>query len=243
MIATERARTEHILVLDTGDALRGGGLLGDTTDGQAVVAAMNLVATDAMALGRNELSLGSAELQKRMAEARFPMLSANVSVRGSPELFAPPFAIVDIAGHRIALLGLTRLPSEAVADFDVRDPSTAVEPVLDELMGQVDTIILLTNMDYRSAMQLASVLPGIDLVVSASPGQLPTDAVRVAGTGSLVVAAEQPVARHTGRRVGRLTVLLNHGGSLTDPQWHSISLDSSYADDPDMATLLAGYRP
>ncbi len=229
-------------MLDTGDALRGGGILGDTTDGEAVVAAMNYVATDAMALGPNELSLGSAELTKRMAEARFPMLSANVSLRGTTGPFAPPYVIVDVGGHRVGLLGLTRLPVGPVADFDVQEPSMVVATMLQELASQAETIILLTNLEYRPAMQLASAFPGIDLVVAANPGQLPTAVVWAPGTESLVVAAEQPVARHTGRRVGRLTVTLDADGSLTDPEWSSISLDKSYADDPDMATLLDGYR-
>lgn len=242
MIKGEREAAEQILVLDTGDALRGGGILGDTTDGKAIVAAMNLVGTDAMALGLNELSLGSAELLKRMAEAEFPILSANVLLTGTTESFAPGYTVVDVAGHRVGLLGLTRPPAARVADFVVRDPVSTAAMVLPELMQQAETIILLTNMEYRPAMELVAVVPGIDLVIAADPGQLPTDVAVVRGTNSIAVAAEQPVARHTGRRVGRLQVTITSDGKLSGATWRSISLDKTFADDPAMAALLDGFR-
>ena len=165
MIEGEREASDALLVLDTGDALRGGGILGDTTDGAAVVAAMNRVGTDAMALGLNELSLGSTELRKRMAEATFAMLSANASVTGTTEPFAPPYVVVKVAGHRIALLGLTRLPSGPLADFQVQDPFQAASLMLPGLANEAETIILLTNMEYRSALELAAAVPGIGMTV------------------------------------------------------------------------------
>jgi len=206
------------------------------------VAAMNLVGTNAMALGLNELSLGSAVLRLRMAEATFPMLSANVTLTGTSELFAPAYVVADVGGHRVGLLGLTRPPAGRVADFRVQDPYAAVAAVLPELMKQTETIILVTNLEYRPAMDLAASVPNIDLVIAANPGQLPTSVVAAPGTGTLIVAAEQPVARHTGRRVGRLAVTIASDGSLSDPEWRSISLDKTFADDPDMAALLDRFR-
>jgi len=41
-----------------GDALVGGGILGDITQGEAIVAGMNLMSYDAFALGPKELALG-----------------------------------------------------------------------------------------------------------------------------------------------------------------------------------------
>jgi len=206
------------------------------------VAAMDFVRTDAMALGLKELSLGSAALRRRMAEATFPMLSANVTLMGTSELFAPAYAVIDAGGHRIGLLGLTRPPPGRVADFEVQDPSSALAAVMPGLMRLAETIILVTNLEYRPAMDLAATVPNIDLVVAASPGQLPADAVVIPSTGTLIVVAEQPVARHTGRRVGRLAVTIDSDGALSHPVWRSISLDKTIADDPDMAALLDRFR-
>jgi 2',3'-cyclic-nucleotide 2'-phosphodiesterase (5'-nucleotidase family) len=229
-------------VLDTGDALVGGGVLGDATQGEVIVAAMSYVGTDAMALGPQELSLGSAVLLKRLDEADFPMLSANVLVAGTRELFAPAYKVLEAAGHRIGIIGLTRKPTDPVPDFEVEDPVSTAATVVPEVSRQAETVILLTNLDYRSAMSLAAAVPGIDLVVAAEPSQLPQDAVVVPGTGALIVVAEQPLAGHTGRRVGRLAVTIMGDGSLTNPAWRSVPLDSTFADDPQMKALLDRFR-
>ena len=229
-------------MLDTGDDLVGGGILGDATQGEVIVAAMSYVGTDAMALGPKELSLGSALLRKRIDEADFPMLSANVLVTGTQELFAPAYTVLEEAGHRIGIIGLTRKPTEPASDFEVEDPSSIAATVVPEVSRQAETVILLTNLDYRSAMTLAATVPGIDLVVAAQPGQLPQDAVVVPGTHTLIVVAEQPLARHTGRRVGRLAVTIMGDGSLTNPVWRSVSLDNTFADDPQMKALLDRFR-
>lgn len=242
MIAGERQASQHVLVLDTGDALVGGGLLGDATQGGAVVAAMGYVGTDAMALGPKELSLGVATLRIRLSEASFPMLSANVLISGTHDLLAPAYVILKEAGHRIGIIGLTRVPAEPSAGFEVQDPFSTAATVVPEVSNMAETVILLTNLDYRSAMSLMAGVPGIDLVVAAEPGQLPPDAVAVPGTSSLIVTAEQPMARHTGRRVGRLAVTISGDGQLTDPVWRSVPLDNTFPDDPGMKALLDRFR-
>jgi 2',3'-cyclic-nucleotide 2'-phosphodiesterase (5'-nucleotidase family) len=229
-------------VLDAGDALVGGGLLGDATQGEAVVAGMNLMGYDAMALGPKELSLGPDVLQKRMAEAEFAVLSANVVSESSGELVAEPYTVLDVAGHRVGIVGLTRMPESPVAGFQVLDLQQAAAHYLPEVARQADTVILLTNEGYRPALAIAGAVPGIDLAITALPDQLPRAAVRVPGTGSIGVTAEQPVAYHTGRRVGRLVVTLGSDGSLSGESWESVQMDKVLADDPQMTALLDSYR-
>jgi 2',3'-cyclic-nucleotide 2'-phosphodiesterase (5'-nucleotidase family) len=203
---------------------------------------MNLVGTNAMALGPYELALGTDVLRERMGESEFPIVSANVFVTSTADLFASAYVILDVAGYRVGVVGLSRQPKDAVADFYVQDPTSAAAAVVPELRSQSDTVILLTNLEYRQAMALASAVPGIDLVIAANPGQLPTQAVVVPATNSLIVAAEQPVAQHTGRRVGRLQVTIRPDGTLSNPTWQSVSLDETFADDAAMATLLDQFR-
>jgi 2',3'-cyclic-nucleotide 2'-phosphodiesterase (5'-nucleotidase family) len=230
------------LLLDTGDALVGGGILGDSTEGEAIVAGMNLLGYDAMALGPKELALGLDTLRKRAAEAQFPVLSANVVLSGTDELLVPPFAVVEVSGHRVGLVGLTRVPGEPVAGFEVLDPQQAAAHYVPVVAAQAETIVVLTNLAYRPALALAAAVPGIDLVVASLPDQLPRQAVRAPETGTLVVAAEQPVARHTGRRVGRLAVSLGSDGRLSGESWRSVQMDPGIPDDAEMAALLDRYR-
>jgi 2',3'-cyclic-nucleotide 2'-phosphodiesterase (5'-nucleotidase family) len=234
---------ENLLLFDTGDALAGGGWLGDLTDGKVIVAGMNQMGYDAMALGPEELGLGPEKLDERMGEADFPTLSANVVLSATGELLAQPYAVLEVGDRRLGALGLTRVPAETPTEFRVLDPGEAATRYLPELAREVDTVVVLTNQTYRSALALAQDVPGIDLLIAARPGQLPEHAVRVPGTGTLVVTAEQASPRHSGRRVGRLGVMLGSDGSLSGEQWESVWMDPSIADDPSMAELVEGFKP
>lgn len=230
-------------MLDTGDALIGGGFVGDRTQGEAIVAGMNLMGYDAMALGSKELSLGPEVLQQRMAEARFPMLSANVVFSDTGELLARPYTVLEVGSHRLGVIGLTRLPATALVSFRVLDPQQAAAQYVPRVAGQADVVILLTNLEYRAGLALVRAVPGIDLLITALPGQLPSQAVRVPETGTVVVTAEQPLTRHTGRRVGRLVVTVERDGTLIGESWTSVVMYNKIADDPQMKALLDCYRP
>lgn len=231
-----------MLLLDTGDALIGGGLLGDATQGKVIVDGMNLMAYDAMALGPKELSLGADVLQQRMMEAGFPMLSANAVLSGTEDLLAPPYVILHAGDYRIGVIGLTRMPDEALSAFEILDPLEAAARYVPEVAGQADIVVILTNERYRPAIALAEKVPGIDLVVSALPNQLPAGVVRAPGTGTMVVTAEQPLPKHSGRRVGRLVLEVGPDGAVHDVSWASWSLDKLLPDDIEMQLLLDRYR-
>jgi 2',3'-cyclic-nucleotide 2'-phosphodiesterase (5'-nucleotidase family) len=230
------------LLLDSGDALIGGGVLGDSTQGEAVVAGMNLMGYNAMALGPKELSLGAEVLRQRLAEAEFPILSANVVSKDGGELVALPYDVLEAGPYRVGVIGLTRPTNEALADFQVLDPQEAAARAVPEVTAQTDVVILLTNLEYRPALALVEAVPGVDLVIAALPGQLPNQAVRLPATGTLAVTAEQPLQRHTGRRVGRLAVTVGSDGTLAGEEWASVEMGPRIADDPEMRALLERYR-
>lgn len=210
--------------------------------GEAVVAGMNLMGYDAMALGPNELSLGATLLRQRMQEARFPMLSANVLSSDTKELVAAAYVVLELGSYRVGVIGLTRQSDEVLADFEVLDPQESAASLVPEVVELADTVVLLTNLQYRAAIELVQAVPDIDLVVAALPGQLPENAARVSGTGTLAVTAEQVLPRHAGRRVGRLVVSLGSDGSLSGQSWSSQPMGSDVADDPEMTILLDSYR-
>jgi 2',3'-cyclic-nucleotide 2'-phosphodiesterase (5'-nucleotidase family) len=210
--------------------------------GEVIVAGMNLMGYDAMALGPKELSMGGELLQARMDEAQFPILSANSLWSSTVELVAEPYTLLQVGSRRIGVIGLTRLPDVEYPDFEVLEPKESLSQYVTEVEEQVDTVLLLTNLPYKSALEMVEDVPGVDLVVAALPGQLPERAVRVPATGTLAVTAEQALPRHAGRRVGRLAVTVGRDGSLGGEAWASIPLGPQVADDLEMEVLLDGYR-
>lgn len=196
---------------------------------------------DAMALGPLDLAVGAAVLAERMTEAQYPILSANVIDDSTGQLVARPFVLVSMGKNQVAIVGLTRLPNKPVDGFQVLDPAQAAPKVVADAAQHADTIILLTNLDYQSAINLTKNLSGVDLVVAALPTQIPDTVERIAG-GALIVTADLPDVWGTGRRIGRLQVTLASNGDLSNEQWESIVLDGTIADDPEMNALLESYQ-
>lgn len=227
---------------DTGDAPYMEGNLERQVWGEDIVAGMNLMGYDAMALGPLDLGLGAEILKRRLDEAEFPMLSANVLWSGDQTLVGEPYTIVQIGQYRIGVIGLTRYPNGELADYEILEPKEVLVQLVPEVEEQVDTVILLTNLSYRSAMELVEAVPGIDLVVAALPRQLPDRAVRTSRTRALVVTADQALPGHSGRRVGRLVVMVGREGALSRETWVSVAMGPEIADDPDMKALLDRFR-
>ena len=230
-----------MLLLDAGDALVGNSGAKSEATAERVIAGMNLMDYDAMAIGPLELGLGAARLRELLAKAEFPVLSANALWRADQELVGPPYAIIDVGAHKIGVVGITRLPGEELSDYTVLDPEEVLEEVVSEVREQADTIVVLTNIPYRSALDLAGAVGGIDLVVAALPRQLPSRALRVPKTGTLVLTAEQPLAGHSGRRIGKLVVRVEGDGTLGHEEWESVALGPGIRDDPGMRLLLERY--
>ncbi len=228
-------------MLDTGDAWTGSGTLGDQTKGAAVVAAMNAVGYDAMALGERELRLGPEVLGKRLAEAQYATVSANAQ-RQDGKAVSQPYALLDVGDHRLAVLGITRPPEQPVPGFRIGDPATAITEWLPRLRELVHAVIVLTNLTPDEVRNVAGSEPGICLIVAANPTWVRDHAERLPGNGALLVAAERPSAGHTGRYVGRLQATLQSDGRLTGETWRTITLDDSFADDAAMAALLNSFR-
>jgi 2',3'-cyclic-nucleotide 2'-phosphodiesterase (5'-nucleotidase family) len=206
------------------------------------VAGMNLMGYNAMALGPNELSLGGKVLQTRLDEVQFPVLSANILWTSTGKHVAQPYTVLQVGARRVGVIGLTRPPDVELPDFEYLEPEEALSPLVADVRAQADSVILLTNLTYRSALDLVQRVPGIDLLVAALPTQLPDRAVRAPQTGTLAVTAEQPLPRHAGRRIGKLVVSLGSDGTLGGESWASVPLGPSVGDDPEMDALLEKYH-
>ncbi|NGM44849.1 2',3'-cyclic-nucleotide 2'-phosphodiesterase [Rhodobacter sp. SGA-6-6] len=198
LIAAARAGAPGALLLDNGDFLQGSALADLAAQGgrrrvHPVIGAMNALAYDAATLGNHEFNYGLPVLDRALAEARFPVVSANVLRRrgeGGPledDTLAPPYAILDRvladgSGRphrlRIGILGLT--PPEILrwdqahlsGRLDARPMVEAARARLPELRrAGADLVICLAHTGLAGpggregiGIELAE-LPGIDALV------------------------------------------------------------------------------
>lgn len=114
-----------VLLVDAGDMFQGT-LESNLSEGAAVVAAYNALRYDAATVGNHEFDFGPAgpaatpgaaddargALKARAAEAKFPILMANVvdesgAIPAWPNM--PPSVILDVKGVKVGLVGVTTI--------------------------------------------------------------------------------------------------------------------------------------
>jgi len=198
----------RFLLLDAGDIFQGTPV-GNETRGDSVVAVMNALAYDAVAVGNHEFDFGIKNLERLVERARFPMLAANMSdVKG-----VKPYVIVGPPRMpcRVAIIGLITPKTPAMTTPDLRgkvkfaDPAKTLRGLLKEI--DADVHIVVSHLGAKEDLELAEKFPGLALIVS---GHSHTPISRRVG-GTLVM---QTHAR--GISLGRVNLEL-------DPKtWHVV---------------------
>ncbi len=97
-----RLRKERpTLLLAAGDMIQGNPWA-NLFEGKSTIEVMNAMDFSAMVLGNHEFDFGQEVLNKRIQEARFPILAANI--QGMPMI--KPYVLKEISGLTIAIIGL-----------------------------------------------------------------------------------------------------------------------------------------
>ena len=235
----ERANSEHVLLLDAGNALFGNKSLVQKTQGQVIVEAMNLLGYDAMLLGDQDFRLDLDVLRQRMEEAEFPILSANAVVAGTDQLFATPYVIKEIEGHKAAIIGLTseEAANAAGGAIVVRNPLEALQDARDEVSKGTDVVIVLSNLGTAMDMQMAGEVQGIDLIIGG--GSRTVLDPPLWNEPSRTVVAQ---AGYQGEWIGVVSLEMDEQGTVVGHKAAVVPLTEEFADDPEMRAFLDQYE-
>jgi len=214
-------------VLDAGDSLLNGQDPAQQSRGSTSIEALNRMGYDAMTLGGLDIALLKvADLQSRIAEAKFAVLSANATVSATGEL---------LADHRVAILGLTDpYPDDEIS---VSDPMQAATQWVPELRQMADIVIVLSHAGLDVDEKIAAAVPGIDVIISGRNGQISSPVV-VGSTGTVLFHADTAVSETAGTRVGIATLTFDAAGKLMSHEWNNITLTGDVAASPEMSTWV-----
>ncbi|MDP2663878.1 MAG: metallophosphoesterase [bacterium] len=97
----ELRKEKPSLLLSAGDMIQGDNWA-NLFQGQSVIELMNVMGFDAMVLGNHEFDFGQKILKKRISEARFPVLGANVEGLD----YLKPYIIRELKGIKLAVVGI-----------------------------------------------------------------------------------------------------------------------------------------
>ncbi|MBO0476091.1 5'-nucleotidase C-terminal domain-containing protein [Vagococcus sp. DIV0080] len=169
IVKNERANNPNTLLVDAGDNLQGTLLTDDLYSSQPdlqgvthpVIAAMNTIGYDAMALGNHEFNFGTDLIKKVEQDAQFPLLSANTYLKGTDTNFVKATETKMIDGVKVSVIGLT-IPHVAQWDGD-KVKGLDFKPLNEEARKQVDILKVTEKPDVI----VAAIHAGLD---NSDPG-------------------------------------------------------------------------
>ncbi|MDA8078141.1 MAG: 5'-nucleotidase C-terminal domain-containing protein [Nitrospiraceae bacterium] len=164
--ADELRREKPSLLLSAGDMVQGNNWT-NLFQGEPVIQVMDLMAFDAMVPGNHEFDFGQDVLRKRISEALFPVLAANVEGFGSFK----PYIIREVGGVKVAIIGIVTKETPVsthprnVAGLTFSSPADTMRRYLPELRKNADIVIVLSHIGYAADRVLAEQVNGIDIIV------------------------------------------------------------------------------
>lgn len=179
VIGRERARSERVLHLDSGDCFQGAPIF-NFFAGEPEVRSLSAMGVDAAVVGNHEFDRGALNVATQMRRwANFGVLAANYKFE-NPDLpnsgflgtVARPFQVFNQGGLKVAVIGMANLSSlSSVFDQPNRSGITPLNTAevaqfyVDLLRPHVDLIVMLTHLGLDIDQRMVRNTTGIDVVL------------------------------------------------------------------------------
>ena len=241
LVDSVRAIHEHTVLLDAGDWLQGNpfaeyfALHDPQNRHYPFLAVTDHMDYDAIVLGNHEFNFGLEYLNRQIEMTDTPIIGANIYHHGTDDPAYPPYVISEVAGIRLAIVGLTT-PGSAVWDrprvegiLDFGDGLEAARRFVQEVREdhRADVVIILAHTgldggtsyhrddlgDENFGRAVGENVPGVDLLVLGHTHRA-IDDVMLEGADGRVVGVIQPGrwASHLG--VAELDIVRQEDGTI-----------------------------
>jgi len=170
-----RREEENVLYVIAGDMVQGS-MIDAEYKGISTMEIMNYLAPDVVCLGNHEFDYGLPHLLFLEKMAHFPIVNANLYIKGHNRLMKP-YHIINKAGFDIMFIGVI---TEKIMDSLSKDHLISSFVTLEEASHEIgnitgayknddiDLTILLTHIGFDSDIELAKMLKpewGIDMII------------------------------------------------------------------------------
>ena len=221
-----------VLVLFAGDVLQGT-VTSTVFLGVPDLEMLAAAGVDAMVMGNHELDFGQDHLRRLLAQARFPVLGANVHVSPEPFALRPSVVLHPAGGPRVAVLGLvtvelttTTHPRNA-AGVTVEEPVATAARLVPALEAQADLVVVLSHLGIAEDRRLAREVAGVGLVIGGHNHNLYETPVVENGV-PILQAGER------GLYLGRLDLAVTDGRAQV-LGYRLVPIDATVPEDPAVA--------
>lgn len=185
-------------------------------------------------IGEKDIHIGPEVLSYIFYSSPLELLSSNVLISSSYGLKVSPFVIKEIEEGgtkvKIGFLGILSpyLLEDNHKDIEIIPPSEALRPLVNQLKDRVDLLILLSHAPFEESLNLSSIFPEFQLIVSGHDVDHPI--VRRSGNTTVVTCGTK------GKHIG-LYQPLHKPGRL-----EIFTLDDRYHESQEMLSLLQSYQ-
>lgn len=174
LVDSIRGCHENVLLLSAGDIFTGNPVVDQYPDkGYPMIQLMNLTGFKASALGNHEFDYGQDVLAKRIAQAAFPILSANVFFDEAPPLDIKPYTIITLEnGLRVGILGLIQINEAGLPDSHPSrlkgvsfKSGIEIAPEYKWLADSCNVVIGLSHLGFETDVELAEKMGTFDVII------------------------------------------------------------------------------
>jgi 5'-nucleotidase len=205
-VVAERELATSVLLFDAGDAWQDHRQLVTNVWGSSeTVAWMNDLAYSGMALGNHDAYWGPYQLGQLIADADFPVLSANWVSDDDGKSAHEAAALIDLGDVTILVVGLTTaefLPVPAYPQLQYRHPVTSLREQISLHEGTFDFVFVVAHVSIETARSIVQQVPEVDLFISGHSHERTAEPIQE-GTTLIVQSGA------FGQWLGRLRVDLN----------------------------------
>ena len=191
LIERERVNDAPVLLFDSGDTWHDFRVpLYAVWGADEMVAWMNRVNYDAMAIGNHDLYYGADKLAELSSKADFPVLCSNMVPFAGEQAPYASYTIIDAAGMRVLVVGVITAEYLSYPDYpwlEYVDPAQAIQGILDEMRGKYDFVIVLGHLPMAQAVLIARSVPDIDVFLTGHSHEVTPQPVKQGKT--LIVQA------------------------------------------------------
>ena len=231
---------DKVLLLDGGDTWQGS-YTSLKTDGQDMVDCMKLLKPDAM-VGHWEFTFGEDRVLELIEDMGYPFLASNIFDVEWDEPVFEHTAFFEKGGHKVAVIGQA-MPYTPIANprwmipnwsFGIR-PEAIQENVDAARDAGAEAVVLLSHNGFDVDQKLATVIDGIDVILTGHTHDAVPEAIRIGDT--LVLSS----GSH-GKYLGRVDLEIS-GGKVVDASSTLIPVFSDVIEpDAEMAAKIAEVR-
>lgn len=234
-----RGEYQHVLLFAAGDNFTGNPVVDQYPDkGYPIIDLMNVTGFNASAIGNHEFDYGQETLKKRMQQANFQFLNANIKDSSAKPAFTPYKVFTLDNGIKVGVISAIQRGSNGLPDSHPSNlKGLAFTDGIQELKNynhikdSCNVFIALTHLGFEDDIRLAGEMPALNIIMGGHTHTL-TKPAHIAN-GVTIMQAGSSV-----KNLSKATVYLVDG-KVVKIAPEMISLASYVAEDEEVIKKLA----